>query len=71
MRSEEIYALAVEISQEGLRGTGGQDLGADDIYPVLLALFDRGVALRPPALRQAAIGMVASISSKNIGSNRS
>lgn len=46
MRSEEIYALAVELSADNIIGTDDEALDADDIYPVLLALSDRGISLR-------------------------
>jgi len=44
--SEEIYAMAVELEAEELLGADDQVLRADDIFPILEAIWERGGDLR-------------------------
>lgn len=62
MRPEEVYALAVELAHEEIAGEGDMPLSADDIYPVLLALEERGLSLdsRPTNSSVPEIGIVSS-----------
>jgi hypothetical protein len=47
MRSDQVYALSVQVEKEGLTGAGEEELLADDIFSVLEYLQDEGVDLTP------------------------
>lgn len=46
MESREIQQLAIELEAEELTGSDGRPLGAEDIFPVIEALWGRGADLR-------------------------
>jgi hypothetical protein len=47
MTAEQLYALATKLEADGLSGVDGQPLTADDIFPMLEALDERGADLLP------------------------